>query len=163
MSKRFGYFPVIGDGQSPSTAFRSTLSNLSPSIVRYEDKILIDSHTGQPVFQHAMSRVAALDMAPVAALSNSYLFPDAPLDVTLASIDNTRPGFDAPDGQNPDTDSILFALKQAVQARGFTNGWLTDPNKPWQTWLYRELLTYLVHQLEPAQVIESWDVAEPQE
>lgn len=147
--KRFSFIPRIGNG-SEQDQFRPAIQDHSS--VTYKI-ISVTDENGIELLPFYLTRWAATNSAgAVLAISNGYHFPDAPLDVLLSAI-----------GDPDDSNSLLFELKQSVTARGLLNRWLTTPSKPWNEWLYGELLLDIAKQIDPNYPnFNNFDVPEPQ-
>jgi hypothetical protein len=90
--KRYVISPVIGNGSSLVTAFRSAASD-TPS-AGFVDLLKANPETGVPVWNFAFSRIGvAGSLTPVLMVTNSYVFPDFPLDAKMSQMDSaTRIG-----------------------------------------------------------------------
>ena len=85
--KRYVISPVVGDGLSPETGFRSAAGDVYQS--GSVDLLKADPNTGIPVWNFAFSRIATTgSFQPVFLVSNSYVFPDYPLDAMMAQMDS---------------------------------------------------------------------------
>jgi hypothetical protein len=97
--KRYVISPVIGDGQSINTAYRSAVGTVQNA--NCADLIKSDSETGHPVWFFAFSRVGVPGtLQDVLQVSNAYVFPDFPLDAQMSQMDS----------------SVRSAMVQSVQA-----------------------------------------------
>ena len=138
--KRYGFFPVIGDGM-PGNSYRPSVADLADTNVAAH---LDDTQT------HALAIVAANPIGPVLLLTNSYLFPHSSIDHLMGTI-----GADIEDTEDP-----LFAMIQACGARGVDTEFWTDDVKPWEQWTYRDVLQGIGEQFEPAFQIDFFDTSE---
>ena len=97
--KRYVISPVIGDGQTPNTAYRSAVGAVPDA--NTIDLIKSDPETGHPVWFFAFSRVGVPGtLQSVLQVSNAYVFPDFPLDAQMSTMDS----------------QIRTAMVQSVQA-----------------------------------------------
>jgi hypothetical protein len=85
--KRYVISPVIGDGQTPDTAYRSAVGDVQDA--NAINLIKSDPETGHPVWFFAFSRVGVPGtLQNVLQVSNSYVFPDFPLDAQMSQMDS---------------------------------------------------------------------------
>lgn len=97
--KRYVISPVIGDGQSPDTAYRSAVGSVQNA--NSVDLIKSDPENGHPVWFFAFSRVGVPGtLQDVLQVSNAYVFPDFPLDAQMIQMDS----------------AVRSAMVQSVQA-----------------------------------------------
>lgn len=96
MAKRYAIAPIIGDG-SFGNEFRSAFALVDDTNVK---SVIVGDENGIPIFLFALSSIGTANLAGVSAVSNSYIFPDYPLDGQLS-------------GMNA---SALSGLKQSVEA-----------------------------------------------
>lgn len=97
--KRYVISPVIGDGLTPNTAYRSAVGQVQDA--NTVDLIKSDPETGHPVWFFAFSRVGVPGtLQSVLQVSNAYVFPDFPLDAQMSTMDS----------------DIRTAMVQSVQA-----------------------------------------------
>lgn len=146
--KRYAFFPRLGNG-SENNEFRPSvadLSNVTYKIVSKVDEFGIELRT------YYLTRCAKADFGAVFLLSNSYIFPDATLDMLLSAI-----------GTNPnDPNDILAAMNQACTARQLTTPWMTTQNKPWNQWSFGEVILNVAQQIDPLWPnLNNFDVSEP--
>lgn len=94
--KRFGICPVIGAG-TLQNSYRPSAADVPNT--NSKGQIPTDSH-GVPIYHFALVRAANSVFSDVLAVSNSYWFPDFPLDSKMSSMD--------PDART--------AMNQSVQA-----------------------------------------------
>ena len=138
--KRYGLFPVIGDG-TVGHEYRPSVADLANT----NSSAVIDDGPS-----HAFTIVAANPIGPVLLLTNSYLFPHSSIDHLMNTI-----GADIEDTGDP-----LFAMIQACGARGVDTDFWTDDVKPWDQWIYRDVLQGIGEQFEPAFQIDHFDTSE---
>lgn len=150
--KRWCFSPIVGDGQSIQTAFRVAVADVADT--NANAVIPADPFDGGPLYTFAFCHVGTANILGVSQVSNVYLFPLASADHLMSSI-----------GTDPinDTDSSLFALRQACEARGLdTDFWLQHPTKAWGDWTYRDVLLGIVQQHSAAVTnLDLLDVVEP--
>ncbi len=143
MAKRYMICPIIGSGLTLEDPFRSA----AQSVPGVNATALIPTNgLGAPVYHFAFCRVGvAGSLASVAAVSNSFLFPDFPLDSQMAQMDS----------------DVRAAMVQSVQAYNIDgNGLhLTVPND--DTDSFRTVITAIAQQFEPAFNADHFDVSEP--
>jgi hypothetical protein len=85
--KRYVISPVIGDGQSVETAYRSAAGSVQNA--NSADLIKGDSETGHPVWFFAFSRIGVPgSFQSVQQVSNAYVFPDFPLDAQMSQMES---------------------------------------------------------------------------
>jgi hypothetical protein len=84
--KRYVISPVIGNGNSTATAFRSAASD-TPS-AGFVDLLKSDPQTGVRVWNFAFSRIGiAGSLTPVLSVSNAFVFPDFSLDAQMSQME----------------------------------------------------------------------------
>jgi len=146
MAKRYMICPVIGNGQGSGfgNAYRAAVSDVAG--VNSAAVITVSPSTGVPVYSFCLSRVATSgSLALVSAVSNSFVFPDFPLDSLLSQMD-------------PDARSAMVQSVQAFNLDG--NGFrLTLPNA--DTNSYRTVIDYIGKVFEPAFNADHFDASEP--
>ena len=144
--KRYAFFPVVYD---PDKGYHPSVDALQPITYKIVSKV---DENGQELRSFFLTRCAKADFGAVFLLSNSYIFPDAPLDVLLSAI-----------GNDPlDSNDILFAMNQACVARGLTTPWMSTPSKPWQQWSFGEVILNIAQQIDPLWPnLNNFDVSEP--
>jgi hypothetical protein len=136
MSKRFFFAPIIGDGLTIETAYRSALADVpGVNIVSY----MPSNPDGTPRYAFALSRVASVGWADCLAVPGVFAFPEIEIDVLVSAM-------------HPDDKQ---AIKDALDARGID----------WQTWFADDLrfgsVIYAVAQrMQPGFNLSAFDVAE---
>lgn len=152
MAKRFMISPITGIGTEPNP-FRASVSDVTPApavnqIIPSDTSGTPQSnpHYGKPKYNFALCNVGTNNLPAVLAVSNSYVFPDYPLDATLA-------------GMEVETRAAMVQSVQAYDLDG--NGLHFDcPNGDEDS--YRSLILSLAQQLEPAFAnLNTFDVGEP--
>lgn len=84
--KRYVISPVVGNGISVATAFRSAASDANGAAA--VDLIKANPETGIPIWNFAFSRVGVSgSFVSVSSISNSYVFPDFPLDAQMLQME----------------------------------------------------------------------------
>jgi len=126
--KRYVISPVIGDGQSVETAYRSAAGSVQNA--NSVDLIKGDPETGHPVWFFAFSRVGVPGtLQNVSQVSNAYVFPDFPLDAVMSQMDSeVRSGMVQSvqaynvdgngthiDAAHADTDSYRFVIEKIAR------------------------------------------------
>jgi len=146
--KRYAFFPVAGNG-TENNQFRPTVADISNVTYKIVSKI---DEFGIELRPYYLTRCARADFGPVFLLTNSYIFPDAPLDVLLSAI-----------GTDPnDSNDILAAMNQACIARSLTTPWMSTPSKPWQEWSFGDVILNIAQQIDPLYpTLNNFDVSEP--
>lgn len=134
--------PIIGSGtfQNP---YRSSVSDVSDTNV---NNVIPTDQQGQPLYNFAFCRVGTANLSGVLAVTNSYAFPDYPLDGRM-------------DGMESDARTGMVQTVQAYDMDG--NGLHLDASHN-DSDSYRQVLQAIVSQIEPAVNINTFDVAEPQ-
>ena len=85
--KRYVISPVVGNGVSLATAFRSAASD-TPS-AGFVDLLKSDPQTGFPVWNFAFSRIGVSgSLTHVLSVSNAFVFPDFPLDAQMSQMES---------------------------------------------------------------------------
>lgn len=146
--KRYAFFPRIGNG-SGGDEFRPSVADLPNVTYKIVSKV---DEFGIELRNYYLTRCAKADFGAVFQLSNSYIFPDATLDVLLSAI-----------GTDPnDSNDILFAMNQACVARQLATPWMTTPAKPWQEWSFGDVILNIAQQIDPLWPnLNNFDVSEP--
>ena len=144
--KRYMICPVIGTGQGGpgGNPYRAAVADVSGANVT--SLIKSDHNTGAPLYNFAFCRVAtAGSFASAAAVSNSYTFPDFPLDAQLSQMDA----------------DVRAAMVQSVPAYDLDGQGLhlTIPNG--DTDSFRTVIIAVAQQFEPAFNADNFDVSEP--
>lgn len=135
MAKRYYLCDIVGDGQSPDTAFRPAVADLG---VPWVGSIPTDE-AGRPLHTWCLVMVAASDHKAVRALPGVDPLPDFPLDGKVAGI-------------NQATKALM---KAAVNRRGLNADALVDAKDG-----YREVIRGLGRALDPAFSEDNFDVRE---
>ena len=144
--KRYTLSPVTGAGtfQSP---FRAAVSDVSQT----NTNSLIPTHgqghpdEGQPKYNFALSIVGTANLAGVLAVSNSYVFPDYPLDGEMGGMEaETRTAFE-----------------QSVEAYDLDGAGLHLDASHQSAESWRTVLTRIGQQIEPAFNVNNFDAQEP--
>lgn len=139
--RRWCFSPIVGDGGSGGflSGYHVAVDDVPDT---FSNAVIPpDPNTGVPLYTFAFCNVYTRNILQLMQVSNSYLFPDSSLDHPMSSI-----------GTDPinDTESSLFAMRQACEARGLSvDFWLQHPTKPWGDWTYRQVLLGIVHQHDP--------------
>ena len=88
------------------------------------------------------------NLPAVSQVSNSYVFPDFPLDAELGSMES----------------SVRTAMVQSAEAYNLDgNGYAFDLQQFDDTDSYRQLIDYCIKRIEPAASVNNLDVSEPAE
>lgn len=110
MANRYGFFRILPpepNGTFETNAYRAELQSLK---IAYNSVIPSDEN-GIPLNPWAFCVFVEQKFDQVVQLTNSYVFPDSSLDHFLSSI-----------GTDPnDPNDILFAMRQALTARGLND------------------------------------------
>lgn len=122
--------PIIGTGVFPD-AFRAAVSDLSSV---NSSAIIPTLSNGHPKYNFALCLVATASVATIAAVTNAYVFPDYNLDGRM-------------DGMEAGTRT---ALKQSVEAYDIDGNGLHFDATNADSDSYRDLLTRIGQQIEPA-------------
>lgn len=140
--KRYVISPVIGDGQSVNTAYRSAVSAVENA---NSIDVLKSDNLGHPVWNFAFSRVGVPGtLQTVLQVSNSYVFPDFPLDAQMSTMD----------------DDIRAAMVQNVQAYNVDgNGSHIDATHS-DTDSYRTVIEKIARQWQLSFVADHFEVSE---
>lgn len=141
---RYMICPVIGAGtdQNPYRAAVSDAANVNSSA-------LIPTNTsgpniGKPKYGFAFCFVATPQLSFITTISNGFVFPDYPLDGRM-------------DGMDP---SARTGMKQSVEAYNLDGAGLHFDASNTDSESYRDLLTRLMQQIEPAATINALGVNE---
>lgn len=146
--KRYAFFPRLGNGSGESE-FRPSVADLQNVTYKIVSKV---DEFGIELRNYYLTRCAKADFGAVHLLTNSYIFPDATLDMLLSAI-----------GTDPnDSNDILAAMNQACTARQLTTPWMSTPSKPWQQWSFGEVILNIAQQIDPLWPnLNNFDVSEP--
>lgn len=147
MAKRYGIFPITGDGtfENPYRSAASDVTGVNTS------SIIPTDQQGAPVWGFAMSICGTLNLTALAQVTNSYIFPDYPLDGELSGMES----------------GVRTAMKQSVEAYDMDGQGdhlsvdLTDLSAS-----YRSVLLSIYQQFDPlltSSDFNRFDVAEPNE
>lgn len=144
--KRYAFFPVMYE---PHKGYFPSVDTLQPITYKIVSKT---DENGQELRTFFLTRCAKADFGAVFLLSNSYIFPDATLDVLLSAI-----------GNDPnDPNDILNAMNQACIARQLATPWMTTPAKPWSQWSFGDVILNIAQQIDPLYPnLNNFDVPEP--
>lgn len=144
MAKRYGICPVIGDG-TEENSFRCAFSDVNQTNV----SSLIPSKTdGTPKYLFAFSIMGTQNLPAVLAVTNSYVFPDYPLDAELGSMES----------------AVRTAMVQSVEAYNLDGqGYDFDLQQFSDTDSYRDLIDYCMKRIEPVASVNNFDTSEPSE
>lgn len=147
MAKRYFISPIIGDGTF-GNSFRASVQD----VAGVESIALIPTHTsgpdiGKPVYNFAFCRVGVVNLNSVMQVSNSYTFPDFPLDSQMSSMES----------------EVRTGMVQSVEAYDLDGNGLHLVADHADTDSYRQVIAAIAQQIEPAFNINTFDVAEPVE
>lgn len=142
---RYMISPIIGNGSS-NNEFRPAATDVSTTT----HSSVIPTHTsgpdiGKPKYAFAFSLMGTVSVGAIAAVSNSFVFPDYPLDARM-------------DGMEPATRA---AMVQSVEAFTLDANSLHFDASHDDGESYREVLTRIVRQIEPAFSLDLMSVPEP--
>lgn len=136
--KRYGIFPIIGAGQTTQDPFRSAVDDLGGANGSTNGASIIPTHTsgpdiGQPLFNFCISIFSTVDLPAVMAISNSFVFPDYPLDAEMSGMEAaTRTG-----------------MVQSVQAYNLDGAGFHLDATHLDTDSYRMVLNDIIAQIDP--------------
>lgn len=141
--KRYVISPVIGDGQSIDTAYRSAAGSVQN--VNSIDLIKGDPETGHPVWFFAFSRIGVPgSFQAVQQVSNAYVFPDFPLDAQMHQMEA----------------DVRTAMVQSVQAYNVDGQGTHIDATHSDTDSYRIVIEKIARQWQSAFNADHFDVAE---
>lgn len=143
MAKRYFISRVIGTGTNNddyraevSDAGNLNAASLIPSVSQFD---------GTPKYRFALSIISTPNLPAALIISNSYCFPDYPLDARM-------------DGMNADARQ---SIEQTVAAYDWDgNGYHVSTAFITDSMAYRDVITGIAQQIEPAFQINNFDVAE---
>lgn len=142
--KRYAITPILP--QSGENGYRSSAFDVGGASVN--NLIPTDSETGIPLYGFTFARIGRVDFGPIFQLTNSYIFPDYPLDGQLSGIES----------------SVLAGMKQSVEAYNLNGNGLTLAVDISDTSVsYESLLFSIYLQIEPGRSLTSFrgfDVSE---
>lgn len=136
--------PIIGDGTF-NDSYRAAVSDVTNCNIA----AIIPTHTsgpdiGKPKYGFALCLVATSNVGAIAAVSNACVFPDYNLDGRM-------------DGMNPDARTGFLQSVEAYDLDG--NGLHLDAGHD-DADSYREVITAIGQQIEPAFSINAMNVGE---
>lgn len=138
--KRYMISPIIGAGTEASP-YRVSVSDVAEVNV---SAVITSKVDGTPKYGFALCVVAAQSVATVAAVTNAYVFPDYVLDGRMDGMES----------------GVRTALKQSAEAYNLDGAGLHLNASNVDSESYRDLLTRLGQQFEPAFHLNSFDVTE---
>lgn len=140
--KRYMICPIIGNGTG-GNPFRASVADVSGA----EVTSLIPSNptTGAPKYGFAFCRVAATNFAPVLQVTNSYAFPDFPLDSQMS-------------GMESEARSGMIQSVEAYDLDGQGLHLVADHDDADS---FRQVIEAIAQQIEPVFNTNTFDVAEP--
>lgn len=140
--KRYVISPVIGDGQSVNTAYRSAVSAVANA---NSIDILKSDTEGHPVWDFAFSRVGVPGtLQTVLQVSNAYVFPDFPLDAQMSTMDS----------------EIRTGMVQSVQAYNMDGSGTHVDATHSDTDSYRTVIEKIARQWQSVFVADHFEVSE---
>jgi hypothetical protein len=142
VAKRFAISPIIGTG-SDTNPFRPAVADVPQTNT---NGVIPSKPDGTPKYRFALCVVGTLNLPAVLAVSNAYVFPDYPLDATLAGMDADK----------------RAGMVQSVHAYDLDGAGLhlTCPNADGDS--YRDAILSLIQQMEPAFAsLNTFDTSEP--
>lgn len=142
--KRYMICPVIGAG-THENPYRAAVADLATA--RSRAVIRSNPQGGPPIYAFAFCRVAAHDFAAVFQVTNSYVFPDFPLDSQMASMEA----------------GVRTALAQSVEAFDLDGLGDNFDASHADSDSFRQLIERIAQKIEPAFNANFFDVEEPDE
>lgn len=137
MAKVYAICPIIGDGQGENP-FRSSASDLGVSV----SNIIPSKPDGTPKYGFALCRIGTTNLAAVLELTNSYVFPDYPLDAELSGMES----------------GVRTGMKQSVEAYDMDGeGLHLAVDLSDLTISYRSLLVSIYQQFDPLLSVASFN------
>lgn len=144
MAKRYGICPVIGSG-TEQEPYRCAFSDVSQTNVT---SLIPSKVDGAPKYNFAFAIVGTQSLPAVLAVTNSFVFPDFPLDAELGSMES----------------AVRTAMVQSVEAYNLDGqGYDFDLQQFGNTDSYRQLIDYCMKRIEPFASVNNFDVSEPAE
>lgn len=136
--KRYGIFPVIGSGQSTQDPYRSAVDELGGPNGSTNAASIIPTHTsgpdiGQPMFNFCISIFSTVDLPAVMAVTNSFVFPDYPLDAEMSGMEA----------------ATRTAMVQSVEAYDLDGAGVHFVADHLDTDSYRMVLNAIIAQMDP--------------
>lgn len=147
MAKRYGIFPIIGDG-TIDDPYRSAASDVAG--VNMQSAIPTDQQ-GAPVWNFAYTICGTLNLTALKQVTNSFVFPEYPLDGELSGMES----------------GIRTAMKQSVEAYDMDGqGHHLSVDLSDLSASYRGVLLSIYQQIDPlftSSDFDRFDTAEPNE
>ena len=140
--KRYMICPIIGNG-TQSNKYRAAVADISGTEVTA--LIPTNPNDGSPIYGFAFVRVSALNFSAVIAVTNSFVFPDFPLDAQMSVMDS----------------NVRTEMVQSVEAYDLDGQGLHLDADHEDTDSFRDVITAIAQQFEPAFNANHFDVAEP--
>ncbi len=142
--KRYMICPVIGAG-THENPYRAAVADIATA--RSRAVIRSNPQGGPPLYAFAFCRVAAHDFAAVFQVTNSYVFPDFPLDSQMSSMES----------------GVRTGLVQSVQAFDLDGIGAHFDASHADADSFRQLIQQIATLMEPAFNANFFDVEEPDE
>lgn len=138
--KRYMISPIIGAG-TDDNPYRAAVADSGAA----SNAIIPSQPTGEPKFNFAFCYVGAVNLLPALQTANSFAFPDYSLDGRMDGM--------APDQRANMVQSVEAYVLNAANLH-FDLDFITDAMS------YRDVLTNIARQLEPAFTINAFGVGE---
>lgn len=138
--KRYMICPIIGAG-TQGNPYRAAVADVSGAEV---NSLIPSNQDGSPRYGFAFCRVAAVNFTAVLAITNSYAFPDFPLDSQMSGMES----------------EARTGMVQSVEAYNMDGQGFNLVADHDDTDSFRQVIEAIAKQIEPAFNANTFDVSE---